>query len=95
MTPFSARALDRGLSGVMVALMRFWEERLNGNLKAGELQDADPLMPDVFDQIIDRAVKALGDSSAGALIRQMLNGTARLLALTRSQSDRPPARVSR
>lgn len=34
-TPFSARALDRGLSGVMVALMRLAEERLNGNIKAG------------------------------------------------------------
>ena len=36
-TPFSARALDRGLSGVMVALMRLWDERLNANLKAGEV----------------------------------------------------------
>ncbi len=44
-TPFSARALDRGLSGVMVALMRLWDARLNGNLKAGELQDTEPLCP--------------------------------------------------
>ena len=50
-TPFSARALDRGLSGVMVALMRLWEERLNANLKAGALQDTDPLMPLVFNQL--------------------------------------------
>jgi hypothetical protein len=35
-TPFSARALDRGLSGVMVGLMRLWDDHLNGNLKAGE-----------------------------------------------------------
>lgn len=35
MTPFSARALDRGLSGVMVGLMRLWDEQLNGNLNAG------------------------------------------------------------
>jgi hypothetical protein len=28
-TPFSARALDRGLSGVMVALIRLWDDHLN------------------------------------------------------------------
>jgi hypothetical protein len=27
-TPFSARALDRGLSGVMVALMRLWDDHM-------------------------------------------------------------------
>ena len=27
-TPFSARALDRGLSGVMVGLMRLWDDHL-------------------------------------------------------------------
>ena len=41
-TPFSARALDRGLSGVLVALMRLRDDRLNANIKAGDLKDADP-----------------------------------------------------
>ena len=36
-TPFSARALDRGLSGVMVGLMRLMDDHLNANLKAGEV----------------------------------------------------------
>src|ERR1019366_11976 len=53
-TPFSARALDRGLSGTMVALMRLWDEHLNGNLKAGELQDTDALIPQVFDLLARR-----------------------------------------
>jgi hypothetical protein len=71
-TPFSPRALDRGLSGVLVALMRLCDHRLNANLKAGELEDSDQVMPDVIGRIADRAIRALGDSSAAALIRQML-----------------------
>src|SRR5438445_6289807 len=54
-TPFSARALDRGLSGVLVALMRLWEERLNANDRAGALQDGDALMPLVFAKLTQRA----------------------------------------
>ena len=73
MTPFSARALDRGLSGVMVALMRLWEERLNGNLKAGELQDTDPLMPAVFAQLARRAENATHDATVAQRMRDMLD----------------------
>jgi hypothetical protein len=71
-TPFSARALDRGLSGVLVALMRLRDQRLNANPKAGELKDTDPEMPGVIDRIVARAEQALGDPSVGALVRQML-----------------------
>ncbi len=71
-TPFSARALDRGLAGVLVALMRLRESRLNANIKAGDLQDTDPAMPGVVDRIVSRAEKALGDPAAGALVRQMI-----------------------
>ena len=71
-TPFSARALDRGLSGVLVALMRLRDQRLNANAKAGELQDTDAEMQIVIDRIIARAEQALGDQSVGTLVRQML-----------------------
>ena len=71
-TPFSARALDRGLSGVLVALMRLRDQRLNANAKAGELSDTDLEMPGVIDQIVARAEQALGDPSVGILVRQML-----------------------
>ena len=60
-TPFSARALDRGLSGVMVALMRLWDARLNANLKAGALQDTDPRMALVFNQLTQRSENATHD----------------------------------
>ncbi len=71
-TPFSARALDRGLSGVMVALMRLWDMHLNGNLKAGELQDTDALISTVFDLLARRGEKATDDASVGLRIREML-----------------------
>jgi hypothetical protein len=72
-TPFSARALDRGLSGVMVALMRLWAERLNGNMKAGELQDEDILMPEVFDVMARRGENATHDSTVSKRIHDMLD----------------------
>lgn len=71
-TPFSARALDRGLAGVLVALMRLQGQRLNANEAAGELQDDDAGMPDEIDRICVRAEMAMDDSFSAALIRQML-----------------------
>jgi hypothetical protein len=72
-TPFSARALDRGLSGVLVALMRLWDARLNGNLKAGQLQDSDPLMPKVFHQLAQRAENATQDVSVSQRMTDQLD----------------------
>lgn len=72
-TPFSARALDRGLSGVMIALMRLWGEQLNGNLKAGELQDNDPLMSVVFAQLVKRAENATHDATVAQRMSDMLD----------------------
>jgi len=87
-TPFSARALDRGLAGVLVSLMRLRDDRLNANVKAGELKDTDPEMPDVMDRIITRAEKALGDPSVGTLVRQMLMARRdHWLARVRNQTD--------
>jgi hypothetical protein len=87
-TPFSARALDRGLSGVLVALMRLRDERLNANVKAGQLQGNDPVMAEMFDRIIARAEQALGDPSVGALVRKMLmDRRDRWLARVRNQTD--------
>ena len=71
-TPFSARALDRGLTGVMVAMLRLQEERMNANLKAGELQDDDPLLADIFDKLVKRAQDATHSHATGELMRDML-----------------------
>jgi hypothetical protein len=71
-TPFSARALDRGLAGVLVALMRLRDQRLNANAKAGELTDTDAEMPGVIDRIVARAQAAMSDPTVGTLVRKML-----------------------
>jgi hypothetical protein len=71
-TPFSARALDRGLSGVLVALMRLSEDRLNANDRAGVLKDDDPLMPSVFHQLADRAENATDDKLSSERVLGML-----------------------
>lgn len=72
-TPFSARALDRGLTGVMVGLMRLLDDHLNANLKAGEVQDTDPVWVQVFDLLSKRGEHATHDTLVGDRIRDMLN----------------------
>ncbi len=72
-TPFSARALDRGLTGVMVGLMRLLDDHLNANLKAGEVLDTDPTWAQVFDLLSKRGENATHDSVVGARIRDMLD----------------------
>jgi hypothetical protein len=72
-TPFSTRALDRGLSGVFVALMRLSDDQLNGNVKAGTLQDNEPRMPVVFAQLASRAENATHDATVGQRMRDMLD----------------------
>jgi hypothetical protein len=60
------------LAGVMAAMMRLWDERLNGNMKAGELQDENVLMSQVFDILAQRGENATHDPSVGTRIRDML-----------------------
>jgi hypothetical protein len=87
-TPFAPRALDRGLTGVLVALMRLQDSEFNANAKAGELTDTDPRMLAVVDRIIERAVNALGDPSVEPLIRQMLmERRDQWLSRVRNQTD--------
>jgi len=71
-TPFSARALDRGLSGVMVGLMRPGDDHLNANLKAGEVADTDPVWAEVFDVLRRRGDDATHDPAVTARITDML-----------------------
>jgi len=54
-TPFAARALDRGLSGILVALLRLVSEELNANEKAQEMNPNAPLAEHALERIIQRA----------------------------------------
>ena len=72
-TPFAARALDRGLSGVLAALVRLPEERLNGNLKANALTDLDPLLGAAMHTLVERSGKLTWSQADADLVRQMLD----------------------
>ncbi len=72
-TPFSARALDRGLSGVMTALMRLSDDHLNGNLMAGEVTDTDAVWAKVYDILSTRGGNATHDPAVATRIRDMLD----------------------
>jgi len=72
-TPFSARALDRGLSGVMVALMRLMDNHLNANLQAGEVADTDPFWAKVSDILSERGYNATDHPDVKTRIKDMLD----------------------
>lgn len=72
-TPFSSRALDRGLSGVLVGLMRLWDGHLNTNAAAGAVTDADPLWERVFDILGRRGGSATHNATVRERIIEMLN----------------------
>ncbi len=59
LTPFSARALDRGLSGIMVALIRLLNFKFNDNLTAGDIDQSDPIWNQVISTIKARGLNAL------------------------------------
>ena len=54
-TPFSPRALDRGLTGVLVALIRLAGEPFNANAGARRLDPNHPLVVDAVATISRRA----------------------------------------
>ena len=78
MTPFAPRALDRGLTGVMVGLLRVAEEKLSDNEAAGEMQDHEirSRAEELLEPIGDRAERVAGaprGDYARALVGQRLD----------------------
>ena len=71
-TPFSPRALDRGLSGVFVSQMRLLESEFNPNDSAGRLTHPHPLLEEVEQDISRRAGLAAVSQKAQALTSSML-----------------------
>lgn len=71
-TPFSPRALDRGLTGTMVSMTRLRYDRFAPNLGAGELKSTtDPDIVAVEEAIADRAEK-VKSVPTGKLAMEML-----------------------
>ena len=72
-TPFSPRALDRGLTGTALSLLRLSEESFNPNTGAGKLTSpSQKEMLDVIETLKDRALSVTEQSSLKDLTENML-----------------------
>ena len=71
-TPFTPRALDRGLSGVLVSLMRLNGFDLNENRDANKMNQNDPAVKEIVDVISKRAALVMQDSEVEKDVRSEL-----------------------
>ncbi|MGL5834093.1 MAG: DISARM system helicase DrmA [Waterburya sp.] len=59
-TPFASGALDRGLTALLITLVRLAGEEFNGNDKAGEIERNHPYLQKAIETIIKRAEQLEG-----------------------------------
>ena len=85
-TPFAARALDRGLSALLVTLVRLAGEKFNPNGAAAILDRSHPYVKRAIDQICKRAVQVDGRKEVGDAVKAMLN---QRIDLWLAQAQRP------
>ena len=71
-TPFAGRALDRGLSGVLVSLVRLMDTKMNANASAIKLQDDDSLLLLAMEKILQRAQAVSQSTEVVEQVRGML-----------------------
>lgn len=67
-TPFADRAIDRGLTGVLVALVREMSQAYNANSKAGAFDRNDPLADHVVRHLQRRAASVTGEQATGTAV---------------------------
>ena len=72
-TPFSERALDKGLTGVLVSAVRHGDHDWNPNPSARSLARPDPRIAAHVTALAERAQSVTGDLSAGVLVTDMAN----------------------
>ena len=71
-TPFAARAMDRGLSAILVALVRLTSSRYNSNSAAETIDASDPVVARAIEVIARRAEGVEENKVLGASVRKML-----------------------
>ncbi len=71
-TPFSPRALDRGLTGVLAAYIRLLGEEFNPNAAAGQLTPDHPFVQTALAGISHRAGLITGSNQVEETVAQML-----------------------
>ena len=72
-TPFADRAVDRGLTGVLVALVRELSYAYNGNMRAGSFDRNDELADHVVRYLQRRAENVTGEKLVGFAVQQQLD----------------------
>lgn len=70
-TPFSERALDKGLTGVLISAIRHADGDWNPNPAARELVRHDPRIAEHIAAVADRAERVTGTQTAGQLVKAM------------------------
>ena len=70
-TPFASGALDRGLTALLVALVRLAGEEFNGNDKAGKIERNHPYIQSAIKTIIQRAEQLEGRSVSDRLKNEL------------------------
>lgn len=85
-TPFAPRALDRGLTALLVTLVRLAEETFNGNERAGALDRHHEVVRRAIETIAMRAEQVEGVRQIGEEVRAMLQHR---LDLWLAQAQRP------
>ncbi len=71
-TPFAKRALDRGLSGLLVSLIRLAEFEYNENSDARKIREDSELVRRAISTIAARAAEVLYDKDAGEAVESEL-----------------------
>ncbi len=72
-TPFAERALDRGLTAVLVALLRGLRDEWNPAKGAGVVDRHDPLIAEIMAGLLDRAEQVAGKSGIRAELRKEID----------------------
>lgn len=72
-TPFAARAVDRGLSAVLVSLVRLPASEFNDNIAPGRIDRSHALVQDAIRDIARRAAEVTQSAAEGQRVERMLN----------------------
>ncbi|MDP9442105.1 MAG: DISARM system helicase DrmA [Actinomycetota bacterium] len=92
-TPFSERALDKGLTGVLVSAVRHGDDDWNPNPTARSFARPDARITEHVTAIADRAASVTGDVAVGTLVKEMADK--RLDAWDRETALRPDLSYAR
>lgn len=71
-TPFAARAIDRGLSALLVSLIRLADDEYNGNHSASTLDDTHEVVSNAIESITNRVEQVAGSKSVSEETKKRL-----------------------